>query len=405
MNPNKKLKESNFRLFSLRLQVFLLLISIIILILSTSEYLKFSKPLESSYIKLPESPKFEGNLLKNNLLEKVEYIAKGKLRGPETIIFINDTLYTGLLNGQIVRVDEDGNVHKVVQGGDEENIKLCNDFGNDIKSHRECGRPLGLRYKSPNWLYFIDAYHGLFKIDLFQNEKIQILSANDELFKNEPLVFGNDLDIDDYDNIYFTDSSTIREVNEAVELHVEARPDGRVFRFNERTKELELLIKNLVFPNGIQLNPEKNSLVIAEHGMARLIEYFLSGLKKGQYKTLVNLPGFPDNIRISNHNTLFVGFAASRHPSKPVLLELLGEYPLIRNILGAIFNLRLLSFKLPKYALAAEYEFSGNLLNSWHDPNGKLVECTTCVTLHKNKLYFGSFYIDHISTLNYIIIN
>jgi hypothetical protein len=47
-------------------------------------------------------------LLKNNLLEKVEYIAKGKLRGPETIIFINDTLYTGLLNGQIVRVDEDG---------------------------------------------------------------------------------------------------------------------------------------------------------------------------------------------------------------------------------------------------------------------------------------------------------
>jgi hypothetical protein len=40
-------------------------------------------------------------------------------------------------------------------------------------------------------------------------------------------MFGNDLDLDDENNIYFTDSSVIREVNEAVELHVEARPDGR----------------------------------------------------------------------------------------------------------------------------------------------------------------------------------
>ena len=65
----------------------------------------------------------------------------------------------------------------------------------------------------------------------------------------------------------------------------------------------------------------------------------MDGPKKGQYETLVNLPGFPDNIRISTHNTLFVGFAASRHPSKPVLLELLGEYPLIRNILGSVIDL------------------------------------------------------------------
>ena len=58
----------------------------------------------------------------------------------------------------------------------------------------------------------------------------------------------------------------------------------------------------------------------------------MKGSKKGQTEVLVNLPGFPDNIRISDHKTLFVGFAATRHPSKPVLLDLLGEYPLIRNM-------------------------------------------------------------------------
>lgn len=56
---------------------------------------------------MPTLPKFEGNLLQNNLLQSAEVLASGKLRGPETILFINDTLYTGLLNGQIVRVDND----------------------------------------------------------------------------------------------------------------------------------------------------------------------------------------------------------------------------------------------------------------------------------------------------------
>lgn len=43
---------------------------------------------------------------------------------------------------------------------------LIDDFGKNIKSKKECGRPLGLRYKAPNFIYLIDAYHGLFKIDL-----------------------------------------------------------------------------------------------------------------------------------------------------------------------------------------------------------------------------------------------
>ena len=52
------------------------------------------------------------------------------------------------------------------------------------------------------------------------DEKYLILSASDKLFKGNPLIFGNDLDLDDDGNIYFTDSSITREVNEAVELQV-----------------------------------------------------------------------------------------------------------------------------------------------------------------------------------------
>ena len=60
-----------------------------------------------------------------------------------------------------------------------------------------------------------------------------------------------------------------------------------------------------------------------------------------------------------------------------------------------------LSGLIPKYALAVEYDFKGNILKSWHDPSGKFIECVTCVTLHNDKLYLGSFYIDYIAVVDY----
>lgn len=57
--------------------------------------------------------------------------------------------------------------------------------------------------------------------------------------------------------------------------------------------------------------------------------------------------------------------------------------------------------KLPKYALIVEYDFDGNVLNSWHDPTAKIVDFATCVALYKRKLYIGSFYLDHITVVDY----
>ena len=34
----------------------------------------------------------------------------------------------------------------------------------------------------------------------------------------------------------------------------------------------------MVFPNGVQLTPLKEALIIAEHGMARLIKYKIASL-------------------------------------------------------------------------------------------------------------------------------
>jgi hypothetical protein len=66
-----------------------------------------------------------GPLKANNLLEKAEYLAKGKVFGPEDVLFHNGALYTGLTNGQIVRVDKKGHVERVLMTGDETKESFC----------------------------------------------------------------------------------------------------------------------------------------------------------------------------------------------------------------------------------------------------------------------------------------
>lgn len=67
------------------------------------------------------------NLRDNGLLINAKYIAHHKLHGPETIEFSkNGTMYTGLMNGQIVRIDlNDESIHRVAQFGSQTNETIC----------------------------------------------------------------------------------------------------------------------------------------------------------------------------------------------------------------------------------------------------------------------------------------
>ena len=92
----------------------------------------------------------------------------------------------------------------------------------------------------------------------------------------------DDLDLHD-DVIYFIDSSYKRGIDEVVEEHLEAQPRGRLFSYNEKTDKLELLGEKLYFPNGIQLSPYKDYLLINENTMSRIIRQiflFFYGLSR-----------------------------------------------------------------------------------------------------------------------------
>lgn len=116
-----------------------------------------------------------------------------------------------------------------------------------------------------------DAYYGIVKVDVKLGKKQIVLSSNDTRFKDLPMKFPDDLDIDG-DVIYFIDSSYERDFNEAIEEHVEALPRGRLFSYDEKTDELEFLVGNLYFPNGMVLMPNKKEFLINEASMSRIIK-------------------------------------------------------------------------------------------------------------------------------------
>jgi sugar lactone lactonase YvrE len=100
------------------------------------------------------------------------------------------------------------------------------------------------------------------------------LSSNDTRFGAKPLRSAEDLDIYD-DEIYFVDSSYKHNINEALNDIIFTFPGGRLFHYNEKLDKLELLLDKLYHPNGVQLTPEKDALLINEFSMARIVKYDL----------------------------------------------------------------------------------------------------------------------------------
>ena len=124
-----KKKVSKFR--RLR-KVFFILEILFVAILAVYCYQapEFTFRLESTLncndIELPEIVPFEGNLAPNDRLTKATYMAHKKAVGAETIVFTKEgTMYTGLANGFIVRVNQDGSLYKITQIGDVQNEEEC----------------------------------------------------------------------------------------------------------------------------------------------------------------------------------------------------------------------------------------------------------------------------------------
>ncbi|NXC44257.1 APMAP protein, partial [Penelope pileata] len=342
---------------------------------------------------LKEPPLLTGVLEPNNKLQKAERLWENQLVGPESIANIGDVLYTGTADGKILKI-EDGEIQTVAR------------IGHGPCGTREdeptCGRPLGIRVGPNNTLFVADAYYGLCEVNPGTGETKMLVSTKTPI-EGQKLSFVNDLTVTrDGRKIYFTDSSSKWQRRDYLFLVVEGTDDGRhLLEYDTITKEVKVLMVGLRFPNGVQLSPAEDFVLVLETTMARIRRYYVSGLMKGGADMFVeNMPGLPDNIRLSSSGGYWVAMAVVRPNPGFSMLDFLSEKPWIKKMIFKLLSQETVTKFVPKRSLVVELSETGSYRRSFHDPTGVTVPYVSEAHEHNGYLYLGSFRSPFICRLN-----
>ena len=203
----------------------------------------------------------------------VQQIAVGNVNGPEAIAFDdNGLMYTANEDGRIIILNSDGsNPQDFAQTG---------------------GRPLGLKFDSNGNLIVADAFQGLLSID--SAGQISVLTTE---YGGLPFLLTDDLDIGSDGTIYFSDASSVNNLNNFNNDWGQA--NGRLLSYDPITGVTNLLLDNLYFANGVALSHDESYLLVNESAVNHVRRYWLTGPSTGQtevFSDVSQFQGLPDNI-------------------------------------------------------------------------------------------------------------
>jgi len=257
-----------------------------------------------------------------------------------------------------------------------------------------CSRPLGIRYWKDEKLAYVDAQLGLFVADFETGEIRQVMSS--KTFVGQwANMFPDDLSLIDDENVIFSDMSGKCGEDKFGLCFMEFAEDGRLIQVNLNTGKWEVIAKNLISPNGVMLHPDKDSVLVSQCILSRIIRVYYKGPKKGTFEIIADgLPGIVDNLRESSTGKSF--WAAIPHPANSKwrpLGQTLSEYPSIRRILAFLpefFRQLSMAILSPKYNILIEMDFNGTILQSIHDPDN-LLDIVTHIEDTGTHLYLGSY--------------
>ena len=213
----------------------------------------------------------------------LQQIAVGNVNGPEAIAFDdNGLMYTANEDGRIIVLNSDGsNPQDFAQTG---------------------GRPLGLKFDSNGNLIVADAFQGLLSIDTAG--QISVLTTG---YGGLPFLLTDDLDIGSDGTIYFSDASSVNNLNNLNNDWGQA--NGRLLSYNPNTDVTNLLLDNLYFANGVALSPDESYLLVNESAVNHIRRYWLTGPNAGQTEVFSNVSqfqGLPDNITHNGESLFWV---------------------------------------------------------------------------------------------------
>eukprot|EP00993_Chasmostoma_nieuportense_P001319 NODE_2210_length_1249_cov_224.685383_g2099_i0.p1 GENE.NODE_2210_length_1249_cov_224.685383_g2099_i0~~NODE_2210_length_1249_cov_224.685383_g2099_i0.p1 ORF type:complete len:386 (-),score=101.61 NODE_2210_length_1249_cov_224.685383_g2099_i0:92-1201(-) len=293
----------------------------------------------------------------NTALVGAEHLFTNQIVGPEA--FATDAaglLYSGLADGRIVKFEENGLVlQNFTRLGPQ--LPGCGSY----EMEPICGRPLGMQWYR-GVLYVADAYKGLVRIG--PDGQVVPMATQAE---GQPFVLLNSLTIFD-EVIYLTDSSSRWTRRDVLLECMEAHPTGRLIAYDLRTNVVQVLARDLPFPNGLVLTHDRTELLIVLTMQARLLAYNLDTHALRPFVT--NLPGIPDNIVAHPSKPVYLIGMNSKRSTPFSFIHFAADKPLIRKLLTRLMPTAWITRLLPTYGLVLMLDTEGRVAGTFQDPTG-----------------------------------
>ena len=97
---------------------------------------------------------------------------------------------------------------------------------------------------------------------------------------------------------------------------LEGRGNGRIICYDPRTRKTSTVLRGLIFPNGVVLASDRESIMFAESWNCSIKRYWFDGAKRGVVETVIdNLPGYPDNINRASDGNYWLALMGMRSPA------------------------------------------------------------------------------------------
>ncbi|XP_013399873.1 adipocyte plasma membrane-associated protein [Lingula anatina] len=372
-------------------------IAVTVAVLACVALYLYPSPIQPEPFTYPPAPRLEGALAVNYKLQKAERWFEGRLAGPESFtVDKNGYIYTGLNDGRLVRFR--GN-HLEELGRTGQNLTECGTLAYEPM----CGRPKGMKIGPDGHLYFVDAYQGLMRLNL-PSQEMETLVPSENGSEGLPFRFLNGLDVSKDGVVYFTDSTPKWQRNQYKYAVLETNAMGRLLAYNVKTRKVRTLLTGLYLANGVAVSTDQSYVLVVEMTAARITKLHLRGSKAGVREILAeNLPGYPDNINPTPQGTFYVGLTALRFEGMSrfgPFVDLTAPFPGLKRFIAKVTPLRLYDYFISKRAMFIEIDQNGEIVQSFHDPDGSVIGYVAEAFPHDGKIFLGHFSQPYIGVLS-----
>jgi ribose transport system permease protein len=328
-----------------------------------------------SYLALPPSPPTDldsgSPYAVNDKLRKVEIIGLGMVESPEDVILDEeDNLYCGSRHGEIIRFF----------APDHKRMEVYAHIG---------GQPLGLAFDGHKNLYACVGGMGLYRVTPERVVEKVTDETNRSMFSvvdDSRLRLADDLDIAPDGRIFFSEATIRYEMHEWPTDALEGRGNGRIICYDPRTKKTTTVLRDLVFPNGIALASDRQSIIFAQSWACCVKRYWFDGPKKGDVETVIDsLPGYPDNINRASDGNYWLALLGMRSPS----FDLAMRKPGFRRRMSKQLPGDEWLFPNINTGCVVKINENGEILDALWDLGGQNHPMITSMREHRGYLYIG----------------